>query len=100
MKTMILAVLATTIALPAAAQSSGGTVLTNPEFAGGFKNRGQCEAALAGVRNSQRANPDTRGEGYQDLDGSDFNKASRTTTRCEMVDGKYQVVFYSGGFPG
>ena len=83
----------------AVAQGTGGTVLTNPGFAGGFSNRGQCTAALAKVRNSQRANADTRGAGYQELSGSEFNRASLTTTRCEEIDGRYQVVFYSGGFP-
>jgi hypothetical protein len=87
------------VATPALAQMEGGVILTNAEFAGGFGNRGQCEAALAHVRNSQRADASTRGAGYQDLSASAFNRASLTTTRCENIDGRFQVVFYADGFP-
>jgi hypothetical protein len=93
------AIAAAFVTSPALAQLEGGVILTNPEFADGFNNRGQCESALAHVRNDQRKNPATRGDGYQDLNGSDFNHASRTTTRCEDIDGRYQVVFYVDGFP-
>ena len=67
---------------------------------GTYSSFGQCNAALAHVRNSQRANPSTRGSDYQSLSGSAFNRASLTTTRCEQTAaGSYQFVFYSGGFP-
>ena len=98
MKTILLIASAAALAAPAFAQSAGGIILTNPEFGDGFKNRGQCESALAGVRNDQRKNADTRGAGYQDLSGSEFNQASRMTTRCENVDGTFQVVFNANGF--
>jgi hypothetical protein len=87
------------LSVPAFAQMDGGVILTNPEFANGFSNRGQCESALAHVRNDQRRNPDTRGSGYEDLSTSDFQRESRTTTRCEQIDGDYQVVFYVDGIP-
>lgn len=95
MKRMIVAAMAGIVATPAIAQ--GGTVLGPPQF-DSYANRGQCESALAAERNKQRKNPATRGAGYQDLSGSDFNKASRTTTRCEERDGKFVVVFNQNGF--
>ena len=100
MKAILTATMAVLLAAPALAQGTGGVVLTNPEFEGGFANRGQCEAALAKVRNDQRKNADTRGEAYRDLSPSDFQKASLRTTRCEEIDGRYRVVFYVDGFPG
>ncbi|HET9811481.1 MAG TPA: hypothetical protein VFP53_07270 [Sphingomicrobium sp.] len=87
------------VASPAIAQMDGGIVLTNPEFANGFSNRGQCVAALAHVRNSQRADATTRGTDYVDLSASEYNRASLTTTRCENIDGTFHVVFYVNGFP-
>ena len=95
MKKLIIAAMAGTIAMPALAQ--GGIVLGPPQFES-YANRGQCESALAAERNRQRKDPATRGAGYQDLSGSDFNKASRTTTRCEERNGKYVVVFNQNGF--
>lgn len=96
MRKIIFAVLAGTIAFPAAAQT---VVLGPPQFAAnGYDNRGACQSALAHERNTQRANPGTRGAGYQDLSGSDFNRASRTTTRCELRDGRWVVVFNRNGF--
>ena len=71
MKKLVLVAAAAALSFPALAQT-GGVVLTNPEFQGGFANRGQCEAALAHVRNDQRKNPATRGAGYQNLSESDF----------------------------
>ena len=97
MKKMFVAVAAAVLAMPAMAQN-GGVVLGAPQF-DSYANRGQCESALAHERNSQRKNADTRGAGYQDLSGSDFNRASRTTTRCEERNGRYVVVFYQNGFP-
>lgn len=95
MKKLIIAAMAGTIAMPALAQ--GGTVLGAPQFES-YANRGQCESALAAERNKQRKDPATRGAGYENLSGSDFNKASRTTTRCEERNGKYVVVYYQNGF--
>lgn len=57
MKTLISAAAIAALTAPAFAQNSGDIVLTNPQFAGGFKNRGQCQAALAKVRNDQRKKP-------------------------------------------
>jgi hypothetical protein len=95
MKKLIIAALAGIVAAPAIAQ--GGTVLGPPQF-GSYTNRGQCESALAAERNKQRKDPATRGAGYRDLSGSDFNKASRKTTRCEERGGKFVVVFNQNGF--
>jgi len=97
MKKLILAAAAGALAVPAIAQT-GGTVLGAPQFQS-YANRGQCESALAAERNKQRKDPATRGSGYGDLSGSDFNKASLTTTRCEERNGHYVVVYYANGFP-
>jgi hypothetical protein len=97
-KLIIAAAAAGALAFPALAQT-GGTVLGPPQFES-YDNRGQCESALAAERNKQRKDPATRGSGYQDLTGSEFNKASRSTTRCEQRGGKFVVVFYQNGFPG
>ena len=99
MKALMLAAAGALISSAAFAQGTGGVVLTNPEFQGGFANRGQCTAALAKVRNSQRANPATRGEAYRNLSASDFQRESLRTTRCEEINDRYQVVFYVNGFP-
>ena len=102
MRILVIALAASAIASPALANhvtSPNGTVLHNAEFAAeGYANRGQCQAVLAKVRNAQRANPETRGEGYRDLSPSDFQKASLKTTRCEAIDGRYHVVFNANGF--
>ena len=100
MKRVIAAMVACAFAAPVLAQGAGGVILTNPEFGTGFDNNGQCVSALAKVRNDQRKNPDTRGEAYRTLSGSDFQKESLRTTRCEKIDGKHRVVFYVDGFPG
>ena len=84
------------MAVPAMAQS-GGIVLGAPQFQT-YANRGQCTAALAKERNLQRKDPTKRGAGYGDLSGSEFNKASLTTTRCELRNGRYVVVYYANGF--
>ena len=94
MKKLMIAVAAGVLAVPAVAQTSGVVL---PEY-GTFANRGQCESALAKVRNDQRRNPDTRGAGYESLSGSEFNRASRTTTRCELVGGRYAFVYSADGF--
>ena len=89
---------AAALAAPALAQGPGGIILTNPEFAGGFKNNGQCVSTLAHVRNSQRKNPATRGVAYRNLSPSAFQAESLRTTRCERINGRHRVVFYVNGF--
>lgn len=87
------------LSMPLAAQGTGGIILTNPEFEGGFSNRGQCQSTLSHVRNDQRRDPSLRGSDYTELSTSDFQAESLRTTRCELIDGRYQVVFYVDGFP-
>lgn len=100
MKPILAAIAAVSLAGPALAQGAGGVILTNPEFQGGFGNRGQCVSALAKVRNTQRLNPSQRGAAYVDLSRSAFQAESLRTTRCERINGRYRVVFYVNGFPG
>jgi uncharacterized protein YdeI (BOF family) len=97
MKKLVIVAAAAALSFPAFAQT-GGTVLTNPEFVGGFENRGQCQSALAKVRNDQRKNPSTRGAGFQQLSQEDFQRESLRTTRCEERNGKFVVVFNQNGF--
>jgi len=99
MRTPLMIAAAAALAAPALAQGTGGVVLTNPEFTGGFANRGQCESALAKVRNHQRLHAETRGADYRTLSASAFQRESLRTTRCESIDGRYRVVFYVNGFP-
>ena len=98
MKRILIAATAAAFAIPAFAQGAGGVILTNTEFEGGFKNNGQCTAALAKVRSMQRADASLRGEAYRSLSASAFQKASLRTTRCEKIDSKFRVVFYADGF--
>lgn len=98
MRTIILAACAGLLAAPVLAQGAGGVILTNPEFSGGFGNRGQCTAALAKVRNHQRLHPAMRGEAYRNLSRSAFQRESLRTTRCELINGRHRVVFYVNGF--
>ena len=98
MKLMIAAAAASIVAVPALAQT-GGTILTNtPEMEEGFDNRGQCQAAFRQLRNEQRKGTDRGGEPYDSMTNSEYNNASRTTTRCEEIDGRYYVVYYANGF--
>ena len=97
MKKLLSVAAAAVLSLPAFAQT-GGTVLTNPEFGNGFANHGQCQSALAHVRNNQRRNPATRGAAYRNLSPSDFQRESLRTTRCEERNGRHVVVFYPNGF--
>ena len=90
------AAIAATPALANHVSSPNGQVLTNPEFEGGFDNRGQCQSALRQVRNDLRKSGE-RGE-YSDLSGSEYNRASRDTTQCEQLqDGRYYVVYNAEG---
>ena len=99
MKRVLIATAAVMFSTAALAQGAGGVVLTNPEFQGGFATPGQCTPALAHVRNAQREDPAKRGEDYRTLSASEFQKESLRTTRCEEINGRYQVVFYVNGFP-
>lgn len=96
MKKLIIAFAAGALAMPALAQGTG-QVLGAPQFAAnGYDNRGQCTSALARVRNEQRRNPETRGGApYNEMSGSDYNRASRDTTRCEERGGRWVVVYYA-----
>ena len=97
MKKLIMAAfVAGSLSVPALAQDDG-VVLGPPQF-DDYRNRGQCERALAAERNDQRRNPETRGAGYEDLSGSEFNRASRDTTRCERRNGRWVVVYYADGY--
>lgn len=101
MKRVLAALAAATIATPLLAQGSGGVILGAPQFdANGYSNRGQCVAALAHERNLQRKDPARRGANYRDLTADAFQRESLRTTRCELVNGRYQVVFYVNGFAG
>jgi hypothetical protein len=90
------------ISVPAMAQvtSPDGIVLTNtPEMAAGFDNMGQCQSTFRQLRNDQRKSGARGGEPYDSMSNSDYNNASRTTTRCEQLDdGNYYVVFNANGF--
>ena len=99
MRKILLTAGAILLATPVLAQGTGGVILTNTEFNGGFKNNGLCTSALAKVRNHQRLHADMRGEAYRNLSASAFQKASLRTTRCERIDDRYRVVFYEHGFP-
>lgn len=100
MKKLIIAAAAATLAMPAMAQTSeNGTVLTNtPEMAAGFENYGQCQATFRQLRNEQRKSGERGGEPYDSMSNSEYNDASRMTTRCEEIDGRYYVVFNANGF--
>jgi hypothetical protein len=79
--------------------ASDGTVLTNtPEMAAGYDNYGQCQSAFRQLRNDQRKSGARGGEPYDSMTNSQYNNASRTTTRCEEIDGRYYVVFNANGF--
>jgi hypothetical protein len=99
MKFFPIAAAAAVVASPLLAQGAGGVILTNTEFGTGFSNNGQCTAALAKVRNKQRADASLRGEAYRSLSASAFQRESLRTTQCEKVGGKYRVVFYVNGIP-
>ena len=95
MRTLLLAAGAIALATPALGQTIH---LGEPLFEDSYSSRGQCQSALSHERNSQRKNAATRGEGYRDLSRSDFQQESLRTTRCEEVDGEWQVMFNADGF--
>ena len=100
MKNLMIAASAAAMAMPAIAQTSeNGTILTNtPEMAAGFENSGQCQSTFRKLRNDQRKSGERGGEPYDSMSNSDYNEASRTTTRCEEIEGRYYVVFNAEGF--
>ena len=99
MKKLMIAAAAAMIAGPVAAQTSpNGIVLTNtPEMAEGFDNYGQCQSTFRQLRNDQRRSGARGGEPYDSMSNSEYNNASRTTTHCEEIDGRYYVVFNADG---
>ncbi|HYJ30245.1 MAG TPA: hypothetical protein VEW25_07895 [Allosphingosinicella sp.] len=102
MRFFAIALAATAMSVPAMANhvtSPNGTVLNNtPEMHAGFANRGQCQAAFRQLRNDQRRSGERGGEPYNSMDNGEYNNASRTTTRCEEIGGRYYVVFNANGF--
>jgi hypothetical protein len=100
MKKLIMFAAVAAFATPVMAQTSmNGTVLTNTEeMAEGFENKGQCQSAFRQLRNDQRKSGERGGEPYNSMSNSDYNDASKTTTRCEEIDGRYYVVFNANGF--
>ena len=101
MKKLVIMAAAVALSAPAFAQvptSPNGIVLTNTEeMAEGFENRGQCQSALRQLRNDQRRSGARGGEPYDSMDNGEYNRASRETTRCEEIDGRYSVVFNADG---
>jgi hypothetical protein len=101
MKLMLIAATAAAFAMPAMAQTSpDGIVLTNtPEMAAGYENKGDCQSTFRQLRNDQRKSGARGGEPYDSMSNSEYNRASRDTTRCEQLeDGRYYVVFNPAGF--
>ena len=99
MKKLMFAAAVAMISVPALAVTSpNGTVLTNtPEMAAGFENYGQCQSAFRQLRNDQRKSGLRGGEPYNSMPNGEYNRASRTTTQCEEIDGRYYVVFNANG---
>ena len=97
---IVAATAAIAVAMPATAQTSpNGIVLTNTEeMAEGFDNYGQCQSTFRQLRNDQRKSGNRGGEPYDSMSNSEYNQASRDTTRCEEIDGRYYVVFNAAGF--
>jgi len=101
MKLMLIAATAAALAVPAMAQTSpNGIVLTNtPEMAAGYDNKDDCQSTFRQLRNDQRKSGARGGEPYDSMSNSEYNRASRDTTRCErLTDGRYYVVFNPTGF--
>lgn len=104
MKLLIIAATAAALAMPAmpamAQTSPNGIVLTNSEaMADGFTTHDECQPVFRQLRNDQRKSGLRGGEPYDSMSNSDYNRASRDTTRCELLeDGRYYVVFSAAGF--
>lgn len=89
MKKLVIAALVASAATPAF--SFAPVQLTDY---GTFSSRGKCESALAHERNRQRKDASQRGSGYENLSGSEFNRASLRTTTCEQVsDGVWAFMY-------
>ena len=101
MNKLMIAAAAAMVSTPAMANhvtSPNGTVLTNTaEMHEGFDNYGQCQSAFRQLRNESRRSGNRGGEPYDSMSNSDYNNASRTTTHCEEIDGRYYVVFNANG---
>jgi hypothetical protein len=101
MKLMLIAATAAAFAMPAMAQTSpDGIVLTNtPEMAAGYESKDDCQSTFRQLRNDQRKSGARGGEPYDSMSNSEYNRASRDTTRCEQLEnGRYYVVFNPTGF--
>ena len=101
MKILLFAAAAAAFAMPAIAQTSpNGIVLTNTEaMANGFESRDECQSTFRELRNDQRKSGARGGEPYDSMSNSEYNRASRDTTRCEQLeDGRYYIVFNPAGF--
>jgi len=89
MTKFLFAAAAFALAQPAHAQASDATSVTNPESDVGFTDRGNCEAALAGMAKAANTGPH--------LSGSIHNRALGAISRCTKVDGEYLIVVYPAG---
>ena len=101
MKLMLIAATAAALAMPAMAQTwPNGIVLTNtPAMAAGYDSKDDCQSTFRQLRNDQRKSGARGGEPYDSMSNSEYNRASRDTTRCEQLeDGRYYVVFNPTGF--
>ena len=94
-KFMSLALVASCLATPVSlsAQAPGTAPGTT-----GFENRGQCERALAQMRNNFRKNPELRElaglAGTKDLSNKEFNEFAREDFECrEHTDGTFFINF-------
>lgn len=102
MKKLTVTAAAAALLLPAAAMAAhiptgagpGGTVNTeNPD---GFKNKGQCQAALSREINRQRQNPDERaGQTNKDRSTSEFQLFMLDRFECALDDDDRWKVFLS-----
>ena len=100
MKILLIAAAAAAFAMPAMAQTSpNGIVLTNTEaMANGFESRDECQSTFRELRNEQRKSGARGGEPYDSMSNSEYNRASRDTTRCEQLDDdRYYIVFNADG---
>lgn len=83
------------LAAVATARSPAPVAATNAERESGFRDLGECRAALEATRKT--------GEGAagapSDQTGSLFNQAQGNTSRCEMSHGEAVIVVYPRGHP-
>ncbi len=86
-KFLMAALVASAMAIPSAgfAQPVGDDIV--PGNSAGFKNRGQCESALARQRNEDRRN-------QSELSNKDYNRLTRENVSCAQDDdGLFRVMF-------